>query len=74
MVSHKMVAAQISPNRDASADSEGHQGPMPLQNTCSVGGYDPHPQKLLQLVGCRDLSLQFQNPKNAFSWRREKLS
>jgi hypothetical protein len=73
MVSHKMVAAQISPNQDVSADGE-RQGPMPLQNTSGVGGYDPHPQKLLQLVGCRDLSLQYQKPKNAFSWRREKLS
>jgi hypothetical protein len=74
MISHKRVAAQISPNRDVSADSGHHQGPMPLQNTYGFGGYDPHPQELLQLVGCRDLSVQYQKPKIAFSWRREKLS
>ena len=61
MISHKEVAAQFS-NRDVSAD-DGHQGPMAQQHTCDFGGYELHPQKLVQLVGCRDLNAQHQRPK-----------
>jgi hypothetical protein len=54
MISLELLAAQSSPNRDASADG-GHQGAM-AQQQFGLGGYDSHPQKLMQLVGCRDLN------------------
>jgi hypothetical protein len=63
MISQKLAAAQFSGKRDVSAGS-GPQGPMPLQNTCGFGGYDLHPQKLVQLVGCRDRNVQHQKAKN----------
>jgi hypothetical protein len=60
VISHKMVAAQFSSSRDVGADC-GHQGPMSQQNSYGFGGNELHPQKLVQLVGCRDLNAQ--NPK-----------
>jgi hypothetical protein len=71
MISHKVVAAQFSPNRDVSADCE-HQGPMALQNTCNVGSYELHPQKLVQLIGCRDLYARNQKVQIALALEREK--
>jgi hypothetical protein len=70
MISHKIVAAQSSPNRYASSDC-GHQGPMSLQNTCGFGGYESHPQKLVQLIGCRDLNARNQKVQTAFPLKRE---
>jgi hypothetical protein len=55
MISRKIVAAQLPLNRETSADC-GHQGPMPLQNSCGLAGYESHPQKLVRLTGCRDLT------------------
>jgi hypothetical protein len=55
MISRKIVATQFPPDRDTGADG-GHQGPMPLQNSRSLAGYESHPQKLLHLTGCRDLN------------------
>jgi hypothetical protein len=53
MISNKMVTAQFSSSRDEGADG-GHQGPMSQQNTHGFGSHELHPQKLVQLVGCRD--------------------
>jgi hypothetical protein len=55
MISRKIVATQFPPDRTTGAKC-GHQGPMPLQNSCSLAGYESHPQKLLRLTGCRDLN------------------
>jgi hypothetical protein len=55
MISNKTVAAQFSSNRDVGADG-GDQGPMSQQNTHGSSSYELHPQKLVQLVGCRDLN------------------
>jgi hypothetical protein len=55
MISRKIVATQFPPDRDTDADY-GHQGPMPLQNSCRLAGYESHPQKLVRLTGCRDLN------------------
>jgi hypothetical protein len=63
MISLESVAAQSSPNRDVSADG-GHQGPM-AQQQFGLGGYDSHPQKLMQLVGCRDLNAGSQKTHTA---------
>jgi len=52
MISLELVAAQSSPNRDVSTDNR-HEGPM-AQQQFGLGGYDSHPQKLMQLVGCRE--------------------
>jgi hypothetical protein len=65
MISHKIVAAQCSPDRDVSAD-RGHQGPMSLQNPCNFGSYELHPKKLVQLIGCRDLNARDQKIQIAF--------
>jgi hypothetical protein len=54
MISNKTVAAQFSSSRDVGADG-GDQGPMSQQSTHGSGSYELHPQKLVQLVGCRDL-------------------
>ena len=55
MISRKIVAAQLPPNQDVSA-GYGHQGPMSLQNSSSFASYQSHPQKLVRLIGCRDLN------------------
>ena len=55
MISNKTVAAQFSSSRDVGPDG-GNQGPMAQQNTHGSGSYELHPQKLVQLVGCRDLN------------------
>ena len=55
MISNKTVAAQFSSSRDVGADG-GNQGPMSQQNTNGPDSYELHPQKLVQLVGCRDLN------------------
>jgi hypothetical protein len=55
MISNKSVAAQFSSSRDVGADG-GDQGPMSQQNTHGSGSYELHAQKLVQLVGCRDLN------------------
>jgi hypothetical protein len=70
MISHKMVAAQFSSSRDVGADC-GHQGPMSQQNAHGFGRNELHPQKLVQLVGCRDLNARNQKPQVAFSLERE---
>jgi hypothetical protein len=74
MISRKIVAAQLfspnRPNRDVSADC-GHQGPMPLQDTCNFGSYELHPQKLVQLIGCRDLNARNQKVQIDFRLERE---
>ena len=62
MISHKVVAAQSSSNRNVSADCT-LQGPMSLQNTSDSGSYELHPQKLVRLVGCRDLNARYQKPR-----------
>jgi len=54
MISNKTGAAQFSSGRDVGADG-GDQGPMALQNTHGSGSYELHAQRLVQLVGCRDL-------------------
>jgi hypothetical protein len=70
MISQKFVAAQSSPNRDARAGF-GHQGPMSLQNSCNLGSYQLHPQKLVRLVGCRDLNARNQKVEISFPPGRE---
>jgi len=55
MISNKTVAAQFSSSRDVGTDG-GNQGPMSQQNTHGPDSYELHPQKLVQLVGCRDLN------------------
>jgi hypothetical protein len=55
MISRKIVATQFPPDRTMGVDCR-HQGPMPLQNSCSPTGYESHPQKLVRLTGCRDLN------------------
>lgn len=63
MISLELVAAQSSPNRDVSADNR-YQGPM-AQQQFGLGGYDSHPQKLMQLVGCLDLNAGSRKPHAA---------
>ena len=70
MISRKIVYAQFSSNRDVSAGC-GHQGPMTLQNTCNFGSYELHPQKLVQLIGCRDLNAQNRKVQIAYPLKRE---
>ena len=70
MISHKIAAAQSSPNRDVSVDCG--QGPMSLQNPCNYGSYELHPQKLVQLIGCRDLNARNQKVQIALALEREK--
>jgi hypothetical protein len=54
MISRKMPAlAEVPAKRDVAADC-GSQGPMSQQNTDGSGSNELHPQKLVQLVGCRD--------------------
>jgi hypothetical protein len=60
MISRKIVAAQLPPNQEVSAGSA-HQGPMPLQNSSSFASYQSHPQKLVRLIGCRDLNAANRN-------------
>jgi hypothetical protein len=60
MISRKIVAAQLPPDRETGIDC-GHQGPMPLQNSCSLASYESHPQKLVRLTGCRDLNVANRN-------------
>jgi hypothetical protein len=55
MISRKIVATKFPPDRDAGAECA-HQGPMPLQNSCRLAGYESHPQKLVRLTGCRDVN------------------
>jgi hypothetical protein len=55
MTSRKIVATQFPSDRDTRA-GYGHQGPMPLQSSCRLAGYESHPQKLVRLTGCRDLN------------------
>jgi hypothetical protein len=69
MISHKIAAAQSSPDRDVSADC-GH-GPMSLQNPCNQGSYELHPQELLQLIGCCDLSARNKKAQIAFPLERD---
>ena len=35
------------------------------QQQFGLGGYDSHPQKLMQLVGCRDLNARSRKPHTA---------
>jgi hypothetical protein len=61
MISRKIAATQFPSDRDTGADY-GHQGPMPLQNSCRLEGYESHPQKLVRLTGCRDLNAANRSP------------
>ena len=70
MASHKAVATKPSSSRDVSADP-GHQGPMSQQNADGFGNHDLHPQKMVQLVGCRDFHAQHQEPNVTSSSRRQ---
>jgi hypothetical protein len=54
MISNNTGAAKFSSSRDVGADG-GDQGPMSQQNTPGSGSYELHAQKLVRLVGCRDL-------------------
>jgi hypothetical protein len=47
------VPAEFPQKRDVIADC-GAQGPMSQQNAAGSHGYEMHPQKLVQLVGCHD--------------------
>ncbi len=71
MISHKSVATKPSSSRDVSANL-GHQGPMSQQNAYGFGNYDLHPQKMVQLVGCRDFYAEHQETDVVFSSRRQK--
>jgi hypothetical protein len=42
---------------------------MPVQNTCGSGSYELHPQKLVRLVGCRDLDRPIPKAEVEFSWK-----
>ena len=70
MISHKASAARSSPNHDVKGDC-GHLGPMSLQNRCNFGGYELHPQKLVQLIGCRDQSVRNKQVRIAFPLERD---
>src|ERR1700674_1755882 len=48
-----LVLAEFPLKRDVAADCRS-QGPMSQQNTDGSGRNELHPQKLVQLVGCRD--------------------
>lgn len=69
MTSHKIVAGQIAPNRALNSDRR--QGPMALQNAYGFGSHDLHPQRLVQLVGCRDPNVQYQKPEIGFSGEQD---
>ncbi len=47
------VPAELPRKRDAIADCGAH-GPMSQQHGGDSHGHEMHPQKLVQLVGCRD--------------------
>jgi hypothetical protein len=63
MISREAAAATSSPSRNESADRP--QNPMSLQNTFGSGSNDFYPQKLVQLIGCRDLDAQQRKHKVA---------
>jgi hypothetical protein len=57
MISRRIVATQFPSNSNQEASTGyAHQGPMSLQNSCSLASYESHPQKLVRLIGCRDLN------------------
>jgi hypothetical protein len=64
MISRKIIATRFPPNQEVSAEC-GHQGPMPLQDSCSFASYESHPQKLVRLTGCRDLNAANRNMRIA---------
>jgi hypothetical protein len=47
------VSAEFPQKRDVIADGGAH-GPMSQQHGGDSHGHEMHPQKLVQLVGCRD--------------------
>jgi hypothetical protein len=53
-VPSKSGPASLSPSHDD--DVAGDCGPMTQQDTCNAHGHDMHPQKLVRLVGCHDVS------------------
>ena len=61
MISRGKVATDSSAGRGKTTDRAHHPQdyPMSLQNNCG-GTNDFHPQKLIQLVGCRLLNTQQQ--------------
>jgi hypothetical protein len=66
MISRRIVATQFPSNSDQEASTEcAHQGPMSLQNSCSFASYESHPQKLVRLIGCRDLNARNRNLRTA---------
>ena len=60
MVSHGKVAAKSSLDGDKCANRP--QDPMTLQTSAVFVSNELHPQKLIQLVGCRLLNTQQDNP------------
>ena len=44
---------------------------MALQNAYGFGSHDLHPQRLVQLVGCRDPNVQYQKPEIGFSGEQD---
>lgn len=61
MISHGKVSTNSSLDGDKCANPP--QDPMALQNTGALGSNELHPQKLVQLVGCRLLNAQQEKPK-----------
>ena len=66
MISRRIVATQFPSNSNQEVSTEcAHQGPMSLQNSCSLASYESHPQKLVRLIGCRDLNAGNRNLRTA---------
>jgi hypothetical protein len=66
MISRRIVATQFPSNSDQEASTEcAHQGPMSLQDSCSFASYESHPQKLVRLIGCRDLNARNRSLRTA---------
>jgi hypothetical protein len=63
MISHEAVSTKSSLDGDKCANPP--QDPMTLQNMGALGSHKLHPQKLIQLVGCRLLDAPQEKPKIA---------